>query len=409
MKKNRIIAILCVCFSFTLLPAQKVMTGIEVLKKDHFKILQGKRVGLITNPTGVDSRLKSTVDILNEAPGVQLVALYGPEHGVRGNVYAGDDVDNGRDEKTGLPVYSIYGKTRKPTPEMLKDVDVLVYDIQDIGCRSFTFISSMGLAMQAAAENGKEFVVLDRPNPLGGNRIEGCLVEEPFVSFVSQFRIPYLYGLTCGELARLLNEENYLGIRCNLTVVPMKKWKRSMTYGETGLQWIPASPHIPQPASVFYYPATGILGELYCMSIGVGYTLPFQVFATDSIDAELLSGRLNALDLPGILFRPIYFKPFYSTGKGENYSGVQIHITDPSKARLTEIQFYVMQELHALYPEKRIFSERNASRFDMFDKVCGSDQIRLRFSEQMKVDDMKEYWRKDEDGFRKMAKKYYLY
>lgn len=409
MKTIKVILAVLACFSFTFLPAQKVLTGIEVLKKDHFKILQGKRVGLITNPTGVDARLKSTVDILNEAPGVQLVALYGPEHGVRGNIHAGDRVENYTDEKTGLPVYSIYGETRKPTPEMLEGIDVLVYDIQDIGCRSFTFISSMGLAMQAAAENGKEFVVLDRPNPLGGNRIEGCLTEDPFISFVSQFKIPYLYGLTCGELARLLNEENYLGTKCKLTVVPMKKWKRKMTYQETGLPWVAPSPHIPQPASAFYYPATGILGELYCMSIGVGYTLPFQLFATDSIDAESLADRLNRLNLSGVLFRPIYIKPFYSTGKGENYSGVQIYITDPAEARLTEIQFYVLQELHALYPEKQIFSEKNSSRFSMFDKVCGSDQIRKRFSERMRVEDMLGYWQKDESDFRKLAKKYYMY
>lgn len=181
-------------------PGIRIKTGIEVLKEQNFKCLEGKRVGLITNPTGVDNQLRSTIDILHEAPNVNLVALYGPEHGVRGDVHAGDKVDNTNDPTTGLPVYSLYGKTRKPSPEMLKDIDVLVYDIQDIGCRSFTYISTMGVAMEAAAENGKEFIVLDRPNPIGGLKIEGNLVEDGYISFVSQFKIPYLYGLLVASL-----------------------------------------------------------------------------------------------------------------------------------------------------------------------------------------------------------------
>ena len=250
-------------------------------ERTEFPMLEGKRVGLITNPTGVDNRMKSTIDILHEAPNVNLVALYGPEHGVRGDVHAGDHVTDIKDATTGLPVYSLYGKTRKATPDMLKDVDVLVYDIQDIGCRSFTYISTMGLAMEAAAENGKEFIVLDRPNPVGGLKIEGNLVEDDCISFVSQFKIPYLYALTCGELALMLNGEKMLkdGEQCNLHIVKMKGWKRKMDYTQTGLQWVPSSPHIPHPHSAFFYPVSGILGELGYMSIGVGYTIPFQMFA----------------------------------------------------------------------------------------------------------------------------------
>ena len=240
--------------------AQNIMTGIEVLKESNFEILKGKRVGLITNPTGIDNGVRSTIDILFEAKDVNLVALFGPEHGVRGDVHAGDKVESMNDPKTGLPVYSLYGKTRKATPEMLKGIDVLVYDIQDIGCRSFTYISTMGMAMQSAAENNIEFVVLDRPNPLGGLKVEGNLAEDGFISFVSQFKIPYLYGLTCGELAILLNEENMLGVKCNLKVVPLKGWTRDMTFDKTGLQWVPSSPHIPQAQSSFFYPISGILG-----------------------------------------------------------------------------------------------------------------------------------------------------
>ena len=226
-------------------------------ERTEFPMLEGKRVGLITNPTGVDNRMRSTIDILHEAPNVNLVALYGPEHGVRGDVHAGDHVTDIKDATTGLPVYSLYGKTRKATPDMLKDVDVLVYDIQDIGCRSFTYISTMGLAMEAAAENGKEFIVLDRPNPVGGLKIEGNLVEDDCISFVSQFKIPYLYALTCGELALMLNGEKMLkdGEQCNLHIVKMKGWKRKMDYTQTGLQWVPSSPHIPHPHSAFFYPS----------------------------------------------------------------------------------------------------------------------------------------------------------
>ena len=396
-------------FTLTDVFAAQVKTGIEVLCDRKFDVLQGKRVGLITNPTGIDSHLKSTADILMEAPDVNLVALYGPEHGVRGDVHAGDKVDMDKDKQTGLPVYSLYGKTRKPTPEMLKGLDVLVYDIQDIGCRSYTYISTMGLAMQAAAEQGIEFVVLDRPNPLGGLKVEGNLVEDPFVSFVSQFRIPYLYGLTCGELAKMLNEENMLGKKCKLTVIPMKGWRRSMTFKETGLPWVLTSPHIPYAESACFYATSGILGELEFISIGVGYTLPFQLFAKDSIDAQLLARNLNQLRLPGALFRPLSLKPFYGAGQGLFYSGVQTFITDYKKVRLSEIQFYVMQEMAALYPNLKFFGEATASRFNMFDKVCGSDQIRLKLSAGMKAADVLPYWRKDETVFKDKSKLYYLY
>ena len=387
----------------------RIQTGIEVLKNSNFKLLEGKRVGLITNPTGVDNQLKSTIDILHEAPNVNLVALFGPEHGVRGDVHAGDHVDNSSDPTTGLPVGSLYGKTRKATPDMLKGIDVLVYDIQDIGCRSFTYISTMGLAMEAAAENNIEFVVLDRPNPLGGLKVEGNLAEDGYISFVSQFKIPYLYGLTCGELAQMLNEENMLAKQCKLTVVKMKGWKRKMDYTQTGLQWIPSSPHIPHAHSAFFYPVSGIVGELGYLSIGVGYTIPFQMFAADWIKAEEFASALNKLHLPGVHFRPMHLKPFYSVGVGTQMQGVQVHLTDYQKANLSEIQFYVMQVIAQLYPDKAVFANANEKRFDMFDKVSGSNQIRLLFAKNNRFEDMQAYWNKDVEAFKKLSKKYYLY
>lgn len=393
--------------------AARVKPGVEVLRDHGFEGLKGKRVGLITNPTGVDNKLKSTIDILHDAEGVELVGLYAPEHGVRGDVHAGDHVDNFVDPATGVTVYSIYGKNRKPTPEMLKDVDVLVYDIQDIGCRSFTFISTMGLAMEACAELGKEFMVLDRPNPVGGNKVEGNLTEDDCVSFVSQFPIPYLYGLTPGELANYINDEGLLpdGKKVKLTVVPMEGWTRDMEFRETGMPWVLPSPHIPNPETAVLYPVSGILGELGYMSIGVGYTEPFKLFCAEWIDAEKLSQRMNALELPGIMFRPIHIKPFYSVGQGKNLQGVEVYVTDKEAAPLSLTQFYVMQELADMYPDKAVFKEGNADpgRFNMFDKVSGSKQIRERFSKNHKVADISEYWNKDAAAFKDRSAKYYLY
>ena len=392
--------------------AAQVKPGVEVLRDRDFDILQGKRVGLITNPSGVDNKLKSTVDILHEAPGVRLTALYGPEHGVRGDVHAGDHVGNSVDAATGVPVFSIYGKYRKPTAEMLDSVDVLVYDIQDNGCRSFTFISTMGLAMQTCAELGKEFVVLYRPNPAGADKIEGCIVEDSCFSFVSQFPIPYLYGLTPGELATYLNEEGLVpgGKKVNLTVVPMEGYERSMSFADTGMPWVLPSPHQPNAESALYYPATGILGELYYVSIGVGYTLPFKLVAADWIDAHELNRRLNALEIPGVMFRPINIKPFYGTGKGEDLQGVEIYVSDAQAAPLTLIQFYILQELADMYPDRRVMdAEDAAKRFGMFDKVVGSKNIRSLFTPRHKVADMLDYWNKDVEPFRAASARYHLY
>ena len=404
-----------------------VKTGIEVLKAQRFELLEGKRVdgrqmdeirpldaegkrvGLITNPTGVDDGLRSTVDILNEAPNVELVALFGPEHGVRGDAHAGDHVGNQTDPVTGLPVYSLYGKTRKPTSEMLRGIDVLVYDIQDIGCRSFTYISTMGEAMAAAAENGIEFVVLDRPNPLGGRKVEGPLVQDGFFSFVSQYRIPYVYGLTCGELAMLLNGEGMIGKPCNLHVVAMEGWKRDMVYEDTGLQWIPSSPHIPQAETAFFYPASGIVGDFGYLSIGVGYTIPFQMFAAEWIDAEQFADSLNALKLPGVIFRPIHVKPFYSVGQGKQLHGVQVHLTKYPDAPLTDIQFYVMQEIARLYPDRAVLANADTARFRMMDQVTGSDYVRKTFAARNRFEDIRAYWYKDVAPFRTLSRKYYLY
>ena len=398
-----IILLIISAFSYS-----QVKTGIEVLRERNFDVLQGKRVGLCTNPTGVDRNLVSTIDILHDAKNVNLVALYGPEHGVRGNVYAGDHVDNEVDMRTGLKMYSLYGKTAHPTQEMMDEIDVMVYDIQDIGCRSYTYISTMGNLMEACQKYGKELVVLDRPNPLGGKKIEGCLVEDGFYSFVSRFAIPYIYGQTPGELALYLNAKAVNP--CKLTVVEMEGWTRDMTWEDTGLEWIVASPHVPHGRTAIYYPVTGIFGEFYYINIGVGYTMPFEVMGAPWVNADSLASALNALELPGVVFRGLHYKPYYSVFKGENIQGVQIHITDYKKVALSEIQFYVVQEMMRLWDNQHDwFAECDQKRFSMFNKVCGTDKIKELFGKRYRWEDAKAYWDKDVEKYREESSKYYLY
>jgi uncharacterized protein YbbC (DUF1343 family) len=410
MKRN----ILAIAFALVAMAMSAIVKpGIEVLRDGGFKQLQGKRVGLVTNPSGIDNNLKSTVDILHEAPGVKLVALFGPEHGVRGNAHAGDAVGDAIDPATGIKMYSLYGKTHKPTAEMLRDIDVLVYDIQDIGCRSYTFYATMGVCMEACAEQGKEFMVLDRPNPLGGNKVEGNLVEDGYFSFVSKYAIPYLYGLTPGELARFLNEEGLIKGHAKLTVIPMEGWTRNMKFRDTGMPWVAPSPQIPAPENAFFYPVSGILGELYIFNTGIGYTLPFECFAASWIDAEELSKRMNALNLPGMRFRPINYKPFFALSVAvdktlQEVHGVQTYITDLDKANLVLTQFYFLQVIHEMYPDKQLF-EQNTKRYNMFDKVCGTKEIRERFCKRYRVDDIVEYFNKDTEAFKARSSRYYLY
>lgn len=395
----------------------KVMTGIEMLEKHNFWEIEGRRVGLVTNPSGVDSKLRSTIDILYNADNVELVALFGPEHGVRGDAYAGDKVSDTRDSRTGLKVHSIYGQFREPSQEMLDGIDVMVYDIQDVGTRSYTFISTLGLVMRACAKKGIEVVVLDRPNPLGGEKIEGCNVEPGFFSFVSEFKIPYIYGLTVGELALLINEEglncgqrgNEEPLKCKLTVVPMEGWTRDMLYGDTGLPWVLPSPNIPYPQSAVNYPSAGIAGELYgYLNIGIGYTLPFETFAAEWVDADALKEELDSYRLPGTAFRTIHYKPIAGSSQGKLIHGVQYFFTDYSAACISLTQFYVMQALHRLYPGRDPF-KMAAGRTAMFDKVCGTDYVRKTFSKRLEVSDIVDYWNKDVEDFRTLSSKYHLY
>ena len=410
MKKYFLLALL---FLGTLAQAQ-VLTGIDVLQLNGFEELAGKRVGLVTNPSGVDRNLRSTIDILFEAPEVNLVALYGPEHGVRGDAYAGDHVSSDKDPKTGLPVYSLYGATREPSAEMLRGVDVMVYDIQDVGVRCYTFISTLGLVMRACAKAGIEVLVLDRPNPLGGNKVEGNVVEDGFYSFVSQFRIPFVYGLTVGELAGLINEEGLnLGqkgdrphLKCKLNVVAMRGWERRMYFRDTGLPWILPSPNIPSMESALCYAASGICGDYGYLNTGVGYTIPFQTFAAEWVDADALKARLDSYRLPGVAFRTIHYKPIAGALKGKLVHGVQFFFTDFEAAPVSLLQFYVMQAVQELWPEHNPYP---LAKTRMLDIVCGTDYVRTTFGKRLKAADIVDYWNKDAAAFKTLSENYYLY
>ena len=401
-------------FLSPILLGAQVLTGIEVLEQRGFEELLGKRVGLVTNPSGVDRNLRSTIDILYQAPQVKLVALFGPEHGVRGDAYAGDKVAGGTDPKTGLPVYSLYGSTREPTPEMLKGIDVMVYDIQDVGVRCYTFISTLGLVMRACAKAGVEVLVLDRPNPLGGLKVEGPYVEDGFYSFVSQYRIPFVYGLTVGELAGLINEEglnrvqkgDLVPLKCRLNVIPMQGWTRSMLFADTGLPWVLPSPNIPSVQSALCYAASGICGEFGHLNTGVGYTIPFETFAAEWVDADALKERLDSYRIPGTAFRTIQYKPIAGSKSGTLLHGVQLFFTDFQAAPISLVQFYVMQAVQELFPGHNPYPLKSTR---MLDIVCGTDYVRTQFGKRLKVADIVDYWTKDTDDFKAVSHFYYLY
>ena len=392
-------------------PLPRVLLGNEVLAEGGYRELAGKRVGLITNPSGINGDLRSTLEVLRGAPGVNLVALFGPEHGIYGDVPAGDKIESRTDVRTGLPVHSLYAATRKPTPAMLTGLDAVVYDLQDTGCRSYTFISTMGLAMEACGEAGIEFIVLDRPNPLGGVRVEGPRLEdEKLRSFVSQWDVPYVYGMTCGELARMINDRGWLKKPCRLTVVPLRGWRRAMVWRDTGLPWVPASPHIPHGESPLFQVATGMLGEIGGASIGIGYTLPFQTIAAPKVDPHALAARLNGYGLPGVYFRPLTYKPYYGSLKDEVVGGVQVHFTDPAGAPLTAINYYALEALREVAGRDLFAEALKANKtFDMFDKVNGTEATRRALQAGRPAAEIVAAWRAGEERFRQERAGYLLY
>jgi uncharacterized protein YbbC (DUF1343 family) len=416
MIKN-LAAIICIFLSFSCqtgvieksedhIPKTKsVILGIDNFLSNYLHMVAEKRVGLLTNPSGVNGSLQSTCDLLFQHDQINLVALFGPEHGIRGDLYAGEKVDNTVDTKTGIPVFSLYGKTRKPTPDMLNNIDIILVDIQDIGLRPYTYIYTMAMVMEAAAENKKKVIVLDRPNPLGGIHIEGNLVKKGYFSFVGLYPIPYQHGMTIGELALLFNSE--YEINCDLVVIPMIGWMRNMLWDNTGFSWIPTSPHVPHWKSIFFMGATGTFGELGVLSEGVGYTSPFEIVGAPWIDGESFSAHLNDLELPGVYFRPLFFKPYYFHYAGQICQGVQLHITDLSVFKPYTTGLHIMRTHMKLYPEQNLFAAKN--RVKMFDKVVGTDEIRNSLLAGETINEIESEWQPELEKFKVRRIKYLLY
>ncbi len=311
---------------------------------EYLDLFENKRVGLITNPTGIDQSFRSTIDILFEK--VNLTALFSPEHGIRGNLQAGVHLEPYLDDKTSVMVYSLYGNTRKPTPEMLENLDVLVFDMQDVGARFYTYLYTMAYAMIACQENNKQFVVLDRPNPLGGLKVEGNILDLKYRSFVGYYELPQRFGLTLGELALLFND--VYKIRCNLVVVPMEGWKRDMLYQDTKLPWVLPSPNIPTPETVINYVGTCIF-EGTNLSEGRGTTKPFHLIGAPWFKADEVIKAFDAYKLKGIKLRKHYFTPTFSKHHNQLCAGVEFYVLDHEEAELVYagmVLFKVIKDVH---------------------------------------------------------------
>jgi uncharacterized protein YbbC (DUF1343 family) len=382
-----------------------VVLGVENFLQNYLDLVKGKKVGLLTNPSGVDRKLRSTADQFFKHPDIKLTALFGPEHGIRGAIYAGEKYGNEIDPQTKLPVFSLYGENRKPTAEMLQNVDVLMIDIQDIGIRAYTFIYTMAKVMEAAAEFHKEVIVLDRPNPIGGIAVEGNLVHKGFFSFVGMYPIPYRHGMTIGELAKLFNEA--FNINCELTVIPMLNWKRNMFWDDTKLPWVPTSPHVPHWETALFMSATGVYGELRTISEGVGYTLPFEILGEPWIDGYALAVELNKLKMPGVIFRPLYYKPYYATFAGEVCQGVQLHIIDRNTFNSYVTGLHMISTIMKLYPEHDLFAKED--RISAFCKVAGCDYIMNDLKAGLPVSEIQAKWQAELKDFKKLREQYLLY
>ncbi len=390
---------------FAISAMAQVLPGIDVFFQDgHLASLKGKRVGLLTNHTGVDSQMRPTLQLLRE--NAKIVALFSPEHGLKGQHYAWESVKHGQEQD--IPVYSLHGDTRRPKPEMLKDLDVLIYDIQCTGVRAYTYPTTLFYTMEEAAKLGIEVIVLDRPNPINGLIVDGPMLEDKWRSFIGYINVPYCHGMTIGELARFFNEE--YKIQCKLRVIPMKGWNRSMSYRDTGLAWIPPSPNVPEPDTPLYCLSTGLLGELHMLNIGIGFTLPFKIVGAPWIQASDFAEKLNSQKLPGVHFQPFHFRPFWGSYKGVDCEGVLIQITDPKIYKPLAVQYLIMGMLKSLYPKE--FTKRLAetSSKDLFCKANGTEEVYdILLKEKYPAWKLIELHKAEREAFLEKRKKYLLY
>jgi uncharacterized protein YbbC (DUF1343 family) len=381
------------------MPSGPFMLGIDMLAARNFDLLRGRRVGLITNHTAYTSRGEMTRVAMKRALGPGLVALYGPEHGIDGHVPAGKHIATKRDSVTGLIVHSLYGPTRKPTPQQLAAIDTLVFDVQDIGCRSYTYISTMVVAMEAAAEQGKAFIVLDRPNPLGGWRVEGPPVEPRWKSFVSQIPIPYVHGMTVGELAMMTAGSGWISRSPKLTVVKMQGWNRNMTWGNTGLRWHATSPNIPYSTSPLYYVATGIMGGAAAVDVGIGTENPFGYAGGSSVNPQSMMAACRSFGASGVSFSP------YSRN---GFGGVRLNIHPHAQANLTGLDVQLLDAINRL-TAGRALSRMSGDKLNLFNKVYGSESLHIQLRRGVPTSQIIAGWSGYNSSFRASRQRYLMY
>lgn len=384
-------------------PPTTVRAGVDVLLARTDTAFRGKRIGLITNQTGVTADGTSSIDALYHHPGLKLVALFSPEHGIRGTARGGDSIANSRDEGTGLPIRSLYGATNAPTPDMLRDVDVLMFDIQDVGARYYTYVWTMALALRAAAAQHKTFVVLDRPDPIGGELMQGNVLDTAFATLVGLYPVPMRFGMTVGEIARWLNDQP--GFGAQLEVIPMHGWRRKMWYDDTGLRWIVPSPNMPDLESATHYPGT-CLFEGTNLSVGRGTPRAFQQIGAPWLAADELVRRLNARNIPGVRFEAVRFTP-RNPGDGKYSSltipGVRFHTTDRQQYDPTVAAVAALVEIHALQPDSLTF------RVAHFDRLSGTDRLRRLILAGASLEEIVRPWSAQLQAFEASRRHYLLY
>jgi uncharacterized protein YbbC (DUF1343 family) len=386
-----------------------MQTGLDIFEKNWPRKLKGSRVGLVVHPASVNRKLEHAADCFLKSSKFELAALFGPQHGIRGETQDNMIEWRGfRDNKTGLPVYSLYSNTRKPSPSMLKDIDVIAIDLQDIGSRYYTFIWTMELCMQACSEMGKSVVILDRPNPLGGIITEGPMLDMEFTSFVGQRPLPVRHGMTIAEVAGYLRDEFYSSL--DLHVIPMKEWKRRMWFDETGSPWVLPSPNIPTPDTALVYPGMCLL-EATNVSEGRGTTRPFEIFGAPFIDAEVLAEKLKSFKLPGVIFRPMYFQPTFQKHAGKLCGGAQIHVTNRNRFKPFKTGVSIIKAIQDLYPDffkwKLPPYEYEKDKMPI-DILAGTDRLRKDIEDGRSIEHMEEWWNEQCIEFNKKVRKRYL-
>ncbi|MFN6964498.1 MAG: exo-beta-N-acetylmuramidase NamZ domain-containing protein [Pyrinomonadaceae bacterium] len=388
----------------------KTRLGVERLLDDKLDLIRGRRIGLVCNQASVLPDLRHVADVFGERDEFELTTLFGPQHGIRGDVqYNMIETPHVRDERTGIMVYSLYSEVREPTEEMLADLDTIVVDLQDVGCRIYTFIYTMANCMYAAAKYGKRVVVCDRPNPINGLQVEGNITEHEFKSFVGQFELPTRHGMTSGELALMFNDN--FGIGCELEIVPMQGWDRRLWGDQTGLPWVLPSPNIPDVDTCVVFPATVHL-EGTELSEGRGTTLPFFLNGAPFIDPHAWAAELRKFDFPGVAFREAYFRPTFAEFSGETCGGVQLHITDRNAFTPVIVGIAMVKTAYEMYPDKFQWRQ-NAYEYvfdkNPFDVVCGTDKIRKAIEAGASIEEITAAWEPRSSEFREVRKEFLLY